>query len=119
MSDTIAGRSTPGSILSTKWAVAIRAPVLPALTQACASFDFTKSIARRIEESFSRPFELPGDIRISLSASVGVALAPAGADPKLLLRHADAAMYQAKDRGRACYQLYRDVREDGMETGTR
>ena len=32
--DTIAGRSTPGSIFSTKCAIAIRAPVLPALTQA-------------------------------------------------------------------------------------
>ena len=28
--------------------MAIRAPVLPALTQACASFDFTKSIAREL-----------------------------------------------------------------------
>src|SRR5882672_1369567 len=31
MSDTMAGRSTPGSIFSTKCAVAINAPVLPAL----------------------------------------------------------------------------------------
>ena len=36
MSDTIAGRSTPGSILSTKCAIAMSAPVLPALTQALA-----------------------------------------------------------------------------------
>ncbi len=48
----IAGRSMPGSVFRTNFAVPIKAPVLPALTQACASPDFTRSIATRIEESF-------------------------------------------------------------------
>ena len=34
----------PGSIFRTNFAVAISAPVLPALTQACASPLFTRSI---------------------------------------------------------------------------
>ena len=42
----------PGSILRTNLAVAINAPVLPALTQASASPSLTRSIATRIDESF-------------------------------------------------------------------
>jgi len=50
----MAGRSTPGIIFSTKCAVAISAPVLPALTHADAAPDLTRSSALRIEESFLR-----------------------------------------------------------------
>jgi len=42
----------PGSVFSTNFAVAMRAPVLPALTQACARPSFTRSIATRMEECF-------------------------------------------------------------------
>ncbi len=55
MSDTIAGRSTPGSIFSTKWAVAINAPVMPALTQALASSAFTRSIGAAHRGIFLAP----------------------------------------------------------------
>jgi hypothetical protein len=37
MMPAMAGRSIPGSVLSTKREIAISAPVLPALTQACAA----------------------------------------------------------------------------------
>ena len=50
--EMIAGRSMPSIVFSTKRPVAISAPVLPALTHACASPDFTRSMATRIEESF-------------------------------------------------------------------
>ena len=49
---TIAGRSIPGSVFSTNRAVAMRAPVLPALTHASAFPAFTRSIDIRREESF-------------------------------------------------------------------
>ena len=52
MAEQIAGRSIPGMVLRTKRAVAIKAPVLPALTQASASLALTLLIATRIEESF-------------------------------------------------------------------
>ena len=48
----MAGRSMPGRVLSTKRAVAISAPVLPADTAACASPAFTCSMATRMDESF-------------------------------------------------------------------
>ncbi len=42
----------PGKVLRTNREVAINAPVLPALTQACASPCLTRLMATRIEESF-------------------------------------------------------------------
>jgi diguanylate cyclase (GGDEF)-like protein/PAS domain S-box-containing protein len=65
------------------------------------------AVARRIQESFDRPFDL-GGLPVAAGASVGIAMATGDTDPKTLLRHADAAMYQAKKRGRACYHLYGD-----------
>ncbi len=50
--EAIAGRSMPGSVFSTKRAIAISAPVLPADTQACAVPSLTRLIATRIDESF-------------------------------------------------------------------
>ena len=45
--------------------------------------------------------------QVALSASIGVTLFPGDqADPDTLLRHADQAMFQAKDAGRNRYQLF-------------
>ena len=65
------------------------------------------AIARRVGDSLNQPFQLPGGISVSITASVGVALSHGSTDPKTLLRHADVAMYQAKEQGRASHQLYR------------
>jgi diguanylate cyclase (GGDEF)-like protein len=64
------------------------------------------AIAHRIREAMRRPFRL--DKReIATTTSIGVALYPAdGGDALTLLKHADTAMYHAKDRGRDNYQLY-------------
>ena len=60
----IAGLSIPGRVLRTKREVAIKAPVLPALTQASASLVFTKFILTLIEESFLFLSALCGDSSI-------------------------------------------------------
>ena len=52
--ETMAGRSMPGTMPSTKRAVASSAPVLPAEMQAAASPRLTRLMATRIEESFLR-----------------------------------------------------------------
>ena len=52
MAVQMAGRSTPGRVLSTKRLTAIRAPVLPALTAAWARPSLTILMATRMEESF-------------------------------------------------------------------
>jgi diguanylate cyclase (GGDEF)-like protein/PAS domain S-box-containing protein len=53
-----------------------------------------------------------GDRLFQLSASIGVTLFPAdGVGPDLLIRHADQAMYQAKQAGKNRYHLF-DVEHD-------
>jgi EAL domain-containing protein (putative c-di-GMP-specific phosphodiesterase class I) len=64
------------------------------------SEDAVTQLADRLRAELARPFELAGR-EYFVSASVGVAVSDPDADgPEDLLRDADAAMYQAKDRGR-------------------
>lgn len=63
-------------------------------------------LAAKIHEVFKAPFEVRGE-KVSLSTSIGIALYPQdNVDAESLLRHADAAMYEAKQRGPASSQLY-------------
>ena len=65
-----------------------------------------EAVARRIRRSLRDPFVVSG-VEIFVSASIGISLFPLDADdPESLLKHADAAMYKAKDEGRDRYQVY-------------
>jgi diguanylate cyclase (GGDEF)-like protein len=65
-----------------------------------------RAVAERIVAAFNEPFEL-GPYDCFLSASVGVALAhDAHTDVAELLRRADAAMYEAKEGGRARWAVH-------------
>jgi diguanylate cyclase (GGDEF)-like protein len=62
--------------------------------------DEYKTALDRILAAINEPVEI-GPQRVSVSASIGIALYPAdNSDPDLLLRHADQAMYRAKQAGR-------------------
>jgi diguanylate cyclase (GGDEF)-like protein len=63
-------------------------------------------VARNAIEALSRPYALrDGDVFVS--ASIGIALYPSdGADAEELLRHADLAMYRAKQSGRRQYAFF-------------
>lgn len=64
-------------------------------------------IAQRILDTFSEPIQL-GDTEVFVSASIGIGLFPEdGEDLETLLKHADAALYHAKDSGRNNFQFYR------------
>jgi diguanylate cyclase (GGDEF)-like protein/PAS domain S-box-containing protein len=65
-------------------------------------------MAERVAAAFSRPFVLAGSEHF-VSASVGIALARGGELPRELIRDSDAAMYRAKERGRARYELFDEV----------
>jgi PAS domain S-box-containing protein len=57
-------------------------------------------VARRILSALRKPFLLEGE-KAYVTASVGIAMYPNdGEDPATLLKHADSAMYAAKDEGR-------------------
>lgn len=63
-------------------------------------------VAHRIRELMRRPFLLDGR-EVVLTASIGIALYPEdGEDADSLLKHADTAMYHAKDKGRDNCQFY-------------
>lgn len=65
--------------------------------------------AQRLIRALSKPYNINGH-RIVIGASVGVALAPfAGDTTDALLRNADLALYEAKDRGRGtCCIFHKD-----------
>jgi EAL domain-containing protein (putative c-di-GMP-specific phosphodiesterase class I) len=58
------------------------------------------SFAEDLLTSFEQPFAVNG-ISAFVTASLGIAFAIAGDDPELVMRNADAAMYEAKRNGRA------------------
>ncbi len=67
------------------------------------------TLAARIIETLRQPFWL-NEQEVSTSASIGIALSTAGPElPEELLRKADTAMYEAKARGKGCFQLYNTV----------
>lgn len=64
------------------------------------------SVAEKIRRNVAEPVVI-ADKTLSLSSSIGVALAPQhGRNPAELTGHADAAMYQAKLAGRDAIRLY-------------
>ncbi len=63
-------------------------------------------VARRILEMIRRPFTLLGR-EINLSTSIGISVfRDDGDDALTLLKHADTAMYHAKESGRDNYRFY-------------
>jgi diguanylate cyclase (GGDEF)-like protein/PAS domain S-box-containing protein len=64
------------------------------------------AIARRVDQALSTPFEID-DAEIYVGVSVGIAFSDRDStDPETLIRDADAAMYRAKEKGRARYEIF-------------
>ncbi len=65
-----------------------------------------EATARRVLEAMAEPF-MHGELRFTMTCSIGIALYPAdGADVDDLMRHADAAMYGVKGDGRAGFRFH-------------
>ena len=61
-----------------------------------------QKLGDRLVREISKPYELDSGHHIAIGASVGIALAPDhGSDLATLMNAADAALYQAKSRGKA------------------
>jgi diguanylate cyclase len=61
-----------------------------------ASAEVARNLLREVQRQLSEPVEIEG-AKLTVEASVGLALYPThGTDVSLLMRHADAAMYQGK-----------------------
>jgi diguanylate cyclase (GGDEF)-like protein len=64
--------------------------------------------AERLIEAFDAPFVVAQQ-RLKMSCSLGIAIYPDhGTDRETLLKHADAAMYEAKRQGRSTFARYEE-----------
>ena len=73
-----------------------------------------EAVARRVRRALRAPFEISG-VEIVISASIGISVFPVDArDAQTLLKHADAAMYRAKDEGRDRFQVYAVEGDDAL-----
>ncbi|OGP53331.1 MAG: hypothetical protein A2Y65_05420 [Deltaproteobacteria bacterium RBG_13_52_11] len=67
------------------------------------------TIVQKIMEAFRKPF-IFDDHELPITTSIGVAIYPNdGDDADTLMKHADIAMYRAKDKGRDTYQRYAPI----------
>lgn len=70
--------------------------------------NYALNIVQRILESLQTPFEVAGR-EVFTSPSIGIAFSTeASEQANELLRQADTAMYEAKRKGRARYEVYRE-----------
>ena len=64
------------------------------------------ALARRLLETLAEPFDVDGR-RAFIGISIGIAIYPQdGESAELLLRHADIALYRAKEAGRNNFQMF-------------
>jgi diguanylate cyclase (GGDEF)-like protein/PAS domain S-box-containing protein len=68
--------------------------------------EHARVVAEKILKALSAPFEI-GEHRFNISASIGVSFFPDNAeDATTLMRHADTAMYKAKEAGRNTLRFF-------------
>lgn len=79
------------------------------LVEGLEHIDHVPLIAEEILSLLQMPFKLESGIEVQTSVSVGIALFPDhGTSAMELLQKADAALYQAKQRGRAQFAYFSD-----------
>ncbi|MGZ8266222.1 MAG: EAL domain-containing protein [Burkholderiales bacterium] len=67
---------------------------------------YVGSVSQKLIHALSAPFTI-GEREYRVTASIGVSVYPAdGDDPETLLKHADIAMYRAKETGRNAFEFY-------------
>ena len=77
--------------------------------------DYVEVVAQRILNEIARPFYI-NEHEMQISTSLGLAWLPKdGHTPEALLKHADLAMYQAKDMGRNQYRFFTESLHDQLQ----
>jgi len=78
-----------------------------ALVVSNADDDQIRSLAERLMRVIEGLSVSLGEVRLSLTSSLGIAISPEHTKDALeLISHADAAMYQAKDAGKNTWRIY-------------
>ena len=65
-----------------------------------------RGIAARIEEVLQQPIQVNPDVNVRVTTSIGITIAELDDDGPSLLRDADTALYRAKDKGRARWEVF-------------
>jgi|GEM_PF-578856 len=73
-------------------------------------------VAERIAHSISEPYTI-SDIEVAVTTTIGISVYPNdGRDAETLMKHADVAMYHAKENGRNGYQFYsRSIHDQALK----
>ncbi len=77
------------------------------LLQSVAGANEAAHVAQRVAVQLEVPFAI-GQREVFLSTSIGVALGAPGHDPGSLMRDADTAMYRAKNKGKARFEMFEE-----------
>ena len=84
-----------------------------------ANIDYVVRLGQDIISSIEQSYDLSGTTH-TISASVGIAYASRGLGTALgMLRDADHAVYQAKERGGRCVQVFDDALRESVDTRAR
>lgn len=76
------------------------------LLESHPSISDTEKVAAKILQALAWPFQVQGH-KLEIGTSIGISLYPDdGEDYTTLIKHADLAMYQAKERGRGNFQFF-------------
>ena len=70
-------------------------------------------VAERIRAALGTPFWVLGQ-EVYVSASIGIAVGDDGDTAGELLRNADVAMYTAKSKGKACFEIFEPAMHDAI-----
>ena len=71
--------------------------------------DTIETVARKLLAEVLRPYELAPGAQVCASASIGISVFPDDAqDAVMLMKHADRAMYEAKQAGKNDFRFYAD-----------
>ncbi len=107
LTDVVREGETAARVLGDKFLVLVEGSTLDAGPEL---------VAERILDVLRQPYDLNGtfDHRVSLTASVGIAVGAGATTADELLRHADLALHDAKGSGRNCYAMF----EPGMKTAS-
>jgi diguanylate cyclase (GGDEF)-like protein/PAS domain S-box-containing protein len=85
------------------------------LLQETVCMEEAERIAGKIIEELRKPLFINGN-EFYLTASIGIVFYPHdGKNAEILMKHADIAMYQAKERGKNSYVVYKPSQDNGME----